>query len=294
MWPLRIAVATLEDLVRRVGIAKRTIDYRLHLEEHFVPRPDDVIVCGYPRSGISVIQMLFFQMMTKGDLSTISHMSDFAPWFEILVSTSPRSLDPLPSPRIVKSFATAGALPELARKIYILRHPVDVAVSEYRFILLYLRSTQLRDHVDRFIAGRSDPRGSWYDHVRSWWRHRSDPNVLTLRYEEVTRDLADAARRVARFAGVPLHEADLPRIVERCSFSFMKEHQRKFDHRGFGLPPDAVAHLEGDYFNEGRSGTGLAMLSADQRRRLARKLASLARRLDVSPSDPWADLFQLP
>ena len=26
--------------------------------------------------------------------------------------------------------------------------------------------------------------GVWFDHVLSWWKHRDDPNILFLKYED--------------------------------------------------------------------------------------------------------------
>ena len=26
--------------------------------------------------------------------------------------------------------------------------------------------------------------GVWFDHVLSWWKHRDDPNILILTYED--------------------------------------------------------------------------------------------------------------
>ena len=28
------------------------------------------------------------------------------------------------------------------------------------------------------------PGGVWFDHVLSWWKHRDDPNILFLTYED--------------------------------------------------------------------------------------------------------------
>ena len=29
--------------------------------------------------------------------------------------------------------------------------------------------------------------GSWFDHVLSWWKHKDDPNVLLLKYEDMKK-----------------------------------------------------------------------------------------------------------
>ena len=31
------------------------------------------------------------------------------------------------------------------------------------------------------------PYSKWNDHVLSWWKHREDPNVLFLKYEEMQK-----------------------------------------------------------------------------------------------------------
>jgi hypothetical protein len=173
------------------------------------------------------------------------------------------------------------------------RHLADVVVSAFHHgRILGRRMGSFEQHVDGLVDGRSDW-GSWYRHVASWWPHRAARNVLMLRYDEVTRDVGGTARRVARFGGFDLDPERLSRIEERCSFAFMKQHTAWFDPRSL-MPASPTPLTAGDFVNRGQSGEGLPRLTDPQRRRMARRLAALARRLGVEDDDPWADLFRVP
>ena len=120
--------------------------------------------------------------------------------------------------------------------------------------------------------------------------HDGDGNVLLLSYDGVIRDLAVTVRRVAAFGGFPLREEEMPRILERCSVPFMKQHTEKLDPRSRQLGPQREA-----FIRQGRAGAGGEALSPAQKATLTRKLAALARRLrSPSAAVPYgADAIQI-
>jgi hypothetical protein len=73
--------------------------------------------------------------------------------------------------------------------------------------------------------------GTWPAHVKGWWdRSRRDRNVLFVRFEEMKGDLPEIVRRVAAFLDVaPLTDAELGRVVEKCGFDYMQQHQGNFE-----------------------------------------------------------------
>jgi hypothetical protein len=81
------------------------------------------------------------------------------------------------------------------------------------------------------VSGRPRAPGTWCEHLRSWWPHRNDPNVLFLDYDDLVTDPPAALRRVAAHCGLALDERDLPRIVERCSLDFLRADAARFDPR---------------------------------------------------------------
>jgi hypothetical protein len=246
----------------------------------FQPRPDDVFIASYPKSGTTLMQMMLYQITTDGAMD-FPHVNSISPFYEWEVRHSNLEAFDVPSPRIFKTHLTYPMIPQGARVIYLLRDVRDVAVSAYHhFCLVTGTQADPAMFASQFLEGRS-MFGSWFQHVESWWPRRGDENVLFLWYDEVTADLEGTARRVADFCGFELREAELPRILERCGIDFMKRHQAKFDPR-----LHQVSSGEREFIRSGKSGTGGDFLSGDQRELLEKKLVSLAEKLDSRGSDP--------
>jgi len=271
----------LADLLALAGtISKGYLHYKLALDEHYRPRPDDVFVVTFPKSGTTLMQMMLYQLSTEGEMD-FPHIDSVSPWFELHLSGGlGEHVEAAPSPRIFKSHLRYHDLPQGVRSIYLARHPGDVAVSAYHHHRLVSgRDADLDRYVDDFFAGRTRF-GSWCKHIESWWPHRNDPNVLFLRYEEVIADLPETARRVAAFCGLPLDDAKLARVVERCSLPFMKRYDAKFDPR-----LHQVSRGRREFIRKGVPGQGRRALSTAQEEQLARRLAALAGRLRCAPGE---------
>jgi hypothetical protein len=251
------------------------------------PRPDDIFVVSYPKSGTTLMQMMLHQLKTRGE-TDFPHITTVSPWFEMeLIRNSPRSLE-VPSPRVFKSHLRYAALPRAGRVVYMLRDPRDVALSAYHHIgLMTGAEPNFEAFMRDFLLGRSAFR-SWFRHIASWWPHRNDPNVLFLRFEEVIADLEGTARRVAAFCGIEVSEEDLPRIVEHCGIEFMKNHQEKFDPR-----TRKASAASTQFIRQGKAGAGREALPQGQREILAKKLADLERRLGVRAQEPLSGLFRV-
>jgi hypothetical protein len=262
---------------------------RLYRGESYLyrPRPDDIFVVSYPKSGTTLMQMILHQLKTRGEVD-FTHITNVSPWYEMeLILNSPQNLE-VPSPRVFKSHLRYRNLPREGRVIYMLRDPRDVALSAYHHVgLMTGREPNREAFIRDFILGRS-PFRSWFKHIKSWWPHRNDPNVLFVRFEEVVADLEGTVRRVAAFCGIEVHEEDMPRILEHCGIEFMKNHQEKFD------PRTRTASLAPTQFiRQGKAGSGREVLTQGQREILAKKLTELQRRLGALEQDPLSGLFQL-
>jgi hypothetical protein len=256
----------------------------------FDPRPDDVFVCSYPKSGTTLLQMILFQLTTDGDVERIPHILAVSPWFEAEPWLDLRDyLAAFPSPRILKSHLHRSGLPRTGKLIYVVRDVRDVALSAYHHSALVSgREIQLDLFMNLFLRGHPGfGGGTWASHIRSWWPHRDDPNVLFLQYDEMLADLAGTVRRVAAFCGLPVTEAEMPRILERCGIAYMKAHGDKFDPR---LP--LTAAMDRGVLGRGQPGAGVRYLSPRQRQLLAGRLAVLCRRLGVAPGERPTRLFQ--
>jgi hypothetical protein len=225
---LRLIAVLLRFLVLKLSAAAGRLDWvRLkHLD--FALRPDDIFIVTYPRSGTTWLQMILYQLTTDGTMD-FPHIAQRSPWFE-------RSLRPgkgfaaLPSPRVFKSHLPYRAVPRGPCKyIYVARDGKDVAVSYYHLYVSHMGyKGSFAEFFDLFVRGRT-AHGSWFRHVKGWWEHRHEPNVLFLRYEDLLGDLEGNLRRIAAFCGLDVPAERWPAIVERCGFAFMKRHEAQFD-----------------------------------------------------------------
>jgi hypothetical protein len=192
-------------------------------------RDDDIYIVGYKGSGTTWMQMILFQLMTDGDLERIAHIYEYSPYpeFEIRHSGSIKRIEHLPSPRVLKShllfkevYAPTGKF------IYVARDGMEVAVSSYHH---HINSgngmVPFEIYFDRFMNDRP----GWFDHIAEWASNRHRPNLLFLSYRELCDDLASVINKIAQFCNIPLDRAKLATVLERCTFSYMKLHECKFD-----------------------------------------------------------------
>jgi hypothetical protein len=265
---LRGAAATalhgLADLLN--AAAEKVYWVRLRYAE-YVPRPDDVFIVTYPRSGTTWMQMILYQLTTDGR-TDFPHIAEYCPWFE-KSRRSGRGFEMRPSPRLFKSHLPHAEIPRGPCKyIYVARDGKDVAVSNYHLHRTYFQyEGTFAEFFERFLQGDIGY-GSWFEHVAGWWAHRHDPNVLFLTYEELTRDLEGCLRRISAFCGLEVSPERLPAILERCSFAFMKKHESQFDPAMEWLWEQGV-HLN-SFLRAGRVGDGATYLDSRQAARFDR------------------------
>ena len=152
------------------------------------------------------------------------------------------------------------------RVIYIMRNVMDVAISHYHhtynFKFLYNYDGTFDDFFELFAKGDVD-NGSWFDHIATWWLHRNDPNVLLLRYEDMTADPATAVKQIADFMGLATTPARIAEVVKKSSFNTMKEEENADVERKVMT---ALGAFRGPHIREGKIGGSKAVLSAAQRK----------------------------
>jgi peroxiredoxin len=234
--------------------------------EKFVPRPDDIFIVTYPRSGTTWMQMILYQLTTEGKMD-FPHITTVCPWFER--SLKDGTAYALPSPRVFKSHLSYRKIPKGPCKyVYVARDGKDVAVSYYHFYTTHMGfKGNFDEFFERFVRGEVQC-GPWFRHVRDWWEHRDDANVLFLRYEELAADLPGCLRRMSAFCGLEVAPERWPGILERCGFAFMKRHESRFD------PLTAMLYEQGfrpnSHLRQGQSGAWRDRLSPRQARRFDR------------------------
>jgi len=246
---IRPAIMRLELAYMKLS----TLRYRLVYEGS----PDDLFIVTYPKSGTTWIQMIVYQLTTDGEIG-FGHIDEVSPHLEETLVPMGRGISDLPGkPRVVKSHLSYRDVPKgPGRYIYGTRNGLDVAVSYFHQSLKWPPRNQrpLDQFFRRFLAGKV-PYGSWFEHVAGWLRNRDGLNVLVVNYEELSADLEAGVRRIADFCGIEIDPADLPRILERSSFAFMREHEARFAIERRMLPkPQPAAAPGAGFIRQGRVG----------------------------------------
>ena len=152
-------------------------------------------------------------------------------------------------------------LVETAAAIYLVRNPLDVAVSF---------ADHLGKSLDETIDFMADPGAeslntnravyqiyrSWSEHVLSW-TGRSHPGLHVLRYEDMLAEPRKAFGGVARFLGLDPPRPRLERAVRRSSFKVLQEQERR---HGFA----ERSPLAERFFREGKAGQWRRALTKSQ------------------------------
>ena len=146
--------------------------------------------------------------------------------------------------------------------LYVVRHPLDLAVS-----LAHHRGESL----DAAIAFMNDPRAAvsfgpgephftqllcdWSTHVQSWADAAGMP-VCVLRYEDMLATPRESFRRAAAAAGFETDGARIDRAVANTDFEILRRQERDkgFQESAAGRP----------FFREGRSGGWRQKLTSRQ------------------------------
>jgi hypothetical protein len=213
--------------LRRIRRWFRIVQYGMEYDGS----PDDIFIVTYPKSGTTWLQMIVYQLTTDGEMN-FAHISQVSPHLEEIMMPRGRKFSDLRgTPRVVKSHLHYhDILKGPGRYIYGIRNGLDVAVSYHYHVRNYLPGwgqRSLGEFFTRFMAGQV-PYRSWFEHVAGWLRNEDRLNVLVVTYEELSADLEAGVKRIADFCEITIDPAAMPRILERCSFAFMREHDARF------------------------------------------------------------------
>ena len=279
LWRSLVELA-LGFLTGLTGLMQGTLGrlrwYRLrHLQ--FKPRPGDIYIITAPKAGTTWAQQIVHQLLTQGR-GEFDHIYQVAPYLEALSerSEAERFLEALPSPRVLKTHLRHDLLkpPADSRILYVTREASDSLLSFYHH-----RCLREGFHLDfdAYLRGAL-VRSPWRTHLESWWPHRTDPNVLHVRYEDLSADLEGGIRRIAAFLGIPIQQERLPDILHRCGFAYMKQHHARFDVR---LAYFDAGGPGGGFIRAGVVGGGKAALNAEQQTAVGAMVDRLRAKLGI-------------
>lgn len=209
-------------------------------------REDDVVISTYAKSGTTWTQQIVGQLLFGPDPELA--VAEMSPWLDLRFPPKQEKLPVVEAQthrRFLKSHLPVDALvfSPKAKYLYIGRDGRDVVWSMYNH---HANANQLwydavngpglvgppvepppadiHQYFRDWLERDGHPFWPYWENVRSWWAVRHQPNVLFVHFADLKGDMEGQMRRIADFLEVPLDGRDWDRIVEYCSFEWMKEH----------------------------------------------------------------------
>lgn len=202
----------------------------------FRPDPSDILIATYPKAGTTWTQEIVDLLLHNGDAEACRRAPTpmRSPFLEI------KSPPPIPSgldllkimkpPRIIKTHLPSQLVPPAfwenkCKTIYVARNAKDNLVSYFFFDMM--NKTQPEPgpwdgYIRKFIRGELSW-GSWYDHVKGYWREKERKNILYLFYEEMKENPRREVVRIMKYLDLSLSDKVIDEIVELTSFKKMKD-----------------------------------------------------------------------
>ncbi|XP_044148062.1 amine sulfotransferase-like isoform X2 [Bufo gargarizans] len=226
--------------------------------KHMEIRDSDVFLVTYPKSGTVWTQQILSLIFNEGHRNGTESINNWTrmPWIEANLHNV--DFKSRPSPRTLTTHLPYYLMPRELRNrmgkiIYVCRNPKDVLVSYYHFFKMNPRlkyEINWETFFNLFISGRVFI-GSWFDHVKGWYTHKEDFNILFLTYEEMKKDLQSVVLKISKFVDINLDEKAIDTVVQRSTFKNMKDDplsNYKF------VSKDLLDQSKGDFLRKGIAG----------------------------------------
>ncbi|XP_058037081.1 sulfotransferase 1C2-like [Ahaetulla prasina] len=201
----------------------------------FKARPDDLLICTYPKAGTTWMQEIVDMIHQGGDPQKCARAPIYEriPFIEMCppkpIRAGYEEAEAMPSPRTLKTHLPIHLLPpsfweQNCKIIYVARNIKDNAVSYFHFhriSKLMPESGTWDEFLEKFVAGKI-AWGSWFDHVQGWWKAKNRHPILYVFYEDIKKDPAREIQKVAQFLGSKLSGTVVSEIVQHTKFESMK------------------------------------------------------------------------
>lgn len=253
---------------------------------NFPFRPDDIVIASWGKSGTTWTQQIVSQLIFDG--TEDSRINEESPWLDLRVIPAEAVLAGLEAQshrRFIKTHApieTVDFSPK-AKYVFVARDGRDALWSLHNHMF---NATQIFYDLINDTPGRvgpplerppADPRQYLLDFledderpsvalpfwrtIRGWYAARHLPNLLLVHFNDLKADLDGEIRRIAAFLDVPVADEEVfGRILEHCSFAYMKAHAVEMS------PPQAPVVWEGGadaFIHKGTNGRWRDVLTAE-------------------------------
>ncbi|XP_060795354.1 sulfotransferase 1C2 isoform X2 [Neoarius graeffei] len=201
----------------------------------FCPNPSDLLISTYPKAGTTWTQEIVDLLLHNGDAEICGRAPTVvrSPFLEM------NSPPPIPSgmdllktmkpPRLIKTHLPIQLVPEgfwenKCKVIYVARNAKDNLVSYYHFDQMNLTQPEpgsWEEYIQKFMKGKLGW-GSWYDHVKGYWKEREKRNILYLFYEDMKENPRREIVRIMQYLDLSLSDDIINKVMELTSFNVMK------------------------------------------------------------------------
>ncbi|XP_075815347.1 amine sulfotransferase-like isoform X2 [Microtus pennsylvanicus] len=155
--------------------------------------------------------------------------------------------------------------------LYIYRNPKDVLTSYFHYsnlVIVFEASDTIETFMQAFLDGRVLG-SNWFDHIRSWYEHRHDFNIMFLSYEDMKKDLRGSVLKICSFLEKELSEEDVDAVVRQATFQNMKSDPRA-NYEDIIKKEIGTRNNEGTFLRKGTIGDWKHHLTVDQNERFDR------------------------
>ncbi|XP_065294569.2 sulfotransferase 1C4-like [Dermacentor albipictus] len=275
---------------------------------NYKPQPDDKFVVTFPKCGTTWTQHIGFLIFNKG-VPPSSGLEFFnrSPFIEMLGADSVRDMT---RPGVIKTHLPYHFMPmhPQAKYLYVCRNPKDTCVCFFYhtrgFTGYEFADGKFDDFLEFFMSGETDY-GDYFDHVLGWYKHRSDPNVLFLHYEDMKAQPRESVLKIAEFLDQSYHkllldnEDVLQNVIKYSDIESMKDYASRnftnfFTNQIEGEAPKGLRVFHeasqknpsiANFIRKGIVGDWKNHFSPEQNARLENKILVLLRDTDLV--DTW-------
>ncbi|XP_066522484.1 sulfotransferase 1C1-like isoform X2 [Hoplias malabaricus] len=202
----------------------------------FCPDPSDMLIATYPKAGTTWTQEIVDLLQNNADEVACKRAStvDRFPFLEIQYPPPiPSGLDLLKKmnpPRVIKTHLPIQLVPEgfwenKCKVIYVARNAKDNLVSYYHFDRMNQAQPEpgpWEEYIQKFMRGKL-AWGSWYDHVKGYWREREKRNILYLFFEDLKENPRREVERIMHYLDLSVSDDVIDKIVQLTAFNIMKD-----------------------------------------------------------------------
>jgi len=253
----------------------------------FAPREGDIVISTRSKSGTTWMQMICALLVFQSP-ELPAPLVELSPWLDWLIvpwDQVDAQLAAQTHRRFIKTHTPLDGLPLHDEVTYVVvaRDPLDLAVSLYHHrdnldhaLLARLLGSAppadterghppLHEWLVAWIEATPDPReyldslpGAMW-HLSDAWARRHEPNIVLVRFEDLSSDLDAEMRRLAGLLGIDVDERAWPGLVRAAGFEAMRARSDELAPAPAGVIKDRRA-----FFRRGEPGAGREVLTEDE------------------------------